>query len=254
MNGKNIVKRVAAFLMTAVMVLSLSGCELFARKTAYDLYSGAVNAMNEAGGFEADCKISVATSVASVDMSIDFNMNMQMNGENAKIYIDYVDDTEMVTSLFDGYTYLEIGDEIKFKVKNEDDDEFMADEGILPTLTEEMLEEVELVENEDGSTSFTVEVSYEDAENLLNLTEEGMEVVPGSIMLSMTFDENDVIKSMKLEFDVSMEEEGVAYTGTESIECEFINVGTAPEIKLNYPEDEYIDMSGLSDDILNDLA
>lgn len=254
MNGKNIVKRVAAFLMAAVMVLSLSGCELFARKTAYDLYSGAVNAMNEAGGFEADCKISVATSVASVDMSIDFNMNMQMNGENAKIYIDYVDDTEMVTSLFDGYTYLEIGDEIKFKVKNEDDDEFMADEGILPTLTEEMLEEVELVENEDGSTSFTVEVSYEDAENLLNLTEEGMEVVPGSIMLSMTFDENDVIKSMKLEFDVSMEEEGVAYTGTESIECEFVNVGTAPEIKLNYPEDEYIDMSGLSDDILNDLA
>lgn len=254
MNGKNIVKRVAAFLMAAVMVLSLSGCELFARKTAYDLYSGAVNAMNEAGGFEADCKISVATSVASVDMSIDFNMNMQMNGENAKIYIDYVDDTEMVTSLFDGYTYLEIGDEIKFKVKNEDDDEFMADEGILPTLTEEMLEEVELVENEDGSTSFTVEVSYEDAENLLNLTEEGMEVVPGSIMLSMTFDENDVIKSMKLEFDVSMEEEGVAYTGTESIECEFVNVGTAPEIKLNYPEDEYMDMSGLSDDILNDLA
>lgn len=254
MNGKNIVKRVAAFLMTAVMVLSLSGCELFARKTAYDLYSGAVNAMNEAGGFEADCKISVATSVASVDMSIDFNMNMQMNGENAKIYIDYVDDTEMVTSLFDGYTYLEIGDEIKFKVKNEDDDEFMADEGILPTLTEEMLEEVELVENEDGSTSFTVEVSYEDAENLLNLTEEGMEVVPGSIMLSMTFDENDVIKSMKLEFDVSMEEEGVAYTGTESVECEFVNVGTAPEIKLNYPEDEYMDMSGLSDDILNDLA
>lgn len=254
MNGKNIVKRVAAFLMTAVMVLSLSGCELFARKTAYDLYSGAVNAMNEAGGFEADCKISVATSVASVDMSIDFNMNMQMNGENAKIYIDYVDDTEMVTSLFDGYTYLEIGDEIKFKVKNEDDDEFMADEGILPTLTEEMLEEVELVENEDGSTSFTVEVSYEDAENLLNLTEEGMEVVPGSIMLSMTFDENDVIKSMKLEFDVTMEEEGVAYTGTESVECEFVNVGTAPEIKLNYPEDEYMDMSGLSDDILNDLA
>ena len=253
MNGKNIVKRVAAFLMTAVMVLSLSGCELFARKTAYDLYSGAVNAMNEAGGFEADCKISVATSVASVDMSIDFNMNMQMNGENAKIYIDYVDDTEMVTSLFDGYTYLEIGDEIKFKVKNEDD-EFMADEGILPTLTEEMLEEVELVENEDGSTSFTVEVSYEDAENLLNLTEEGMEVVPGSIMLSMTFDENDVIKSMKLEFDVTMEEEGVAYTGTESVECEFVNVGTAPEIKLNYPEDEYMDMSGLSDDILNDLA
>ena len=253
MNGKNIVKRVAAFLMAAVMVLSLSGCELFARKTAYDLYSGAVNAMNEAGGFEADCKISVATSVASVDMSIDFNMNMQMNGENAKIYIDYVDDTEMVTSLFDGYTYLEIGDEIKFKVKNEDD-EFMADEGILPTLTEEMLEEVELVENEDGSTSFTVEVSYEDAENLLNLTEEGMEVVPGSIMLSMTFDENDVIKSMKLEFDVTMEEEGVAYTGTESVECEFVNVGTAPEIKLNYPEDEYMDMSGLSDDILNDLA
>ena len=253
MNGKNIVKRVAAFLMAAVMVLSLSGCELFARKTAYDLYSGAVNAMNEAGGFEADCKISVATSVASMDMSFDFKVNIQMNGENAKIYIDYVDDTEMVTSLFDGYTYLEIGDEIKFKVKNEDD-EFMADEGILPTLTEEMLEEVELVENEDGSTSFTVEVSYEDAENLLNLTEEGMEVVPGSIMLSMTFDENDVIKSMKLEFDVNMEEEGVAYTGTESVECEFVNVGTAPEIKLNYPEDEYMDMSGLSDDILNDLA
>ena len=70
----------------------------------------------------------------------------------------------------------------------------------------------------------------------------------------MTFDENDVIKSMKLEFDVTMEEEGVAYTGTESVECEFVNVGTAPEIKLNYPEDEYIDMSGLSDDILNDLA
>ena len=58
----------------------------------------------------------------------------------------------------------------------------MDNEGILPTLTEEMLEEVELVENEDGSPSFTVEVSYEDAENLLNLTEEGMEVVPGSIM------------------------------------------------------------------------
>lgn len=250
---KNIVKRVAAFLAAAVMALSLCGCELFARKTAYEIYSEAVNTMNEAGGFEADCKISVAMSVTSVDMSIDFNMNMQMNGENAKIYIDYVDDTEMVTSLFDGYTYLEIGDEIKFKVKNEDD-EFMADEGILPTLTEEMLEEVELVENEDGSTSFTVEISYEDAESLLNLTEEGMEVVPDSIVLSMTFDENDVIKSMKLEFDVTMEEEGVAYTGTESVECEFINVGTAPEIKLNYSEDEYIDLSGLSDDILNDIA
>lgn len=253
MNGKNIVKRVAAFLMAAVMVLSLSGCELFARKTAYDLYSGAVNAMNEAGGFEADCKISVATSVASMDMSFDFKVNIQMNDDDVKISLDYLNDTEVVTAMVDGYTYLELGD-IKFKTQTEDDDEFMADEGILPTLTEEMLEEVELVENEDGSTSFTVEVSYEDAENLLNLTEEGMEVVPGSIMLSMTFDENDVIKSMKLEFDVTMEEEGVAYTGTESIECEFVNVGTAPEIKLNYPEDEYMDMSGLSDDILNDLA
>lgn len=253
MNGKNIVKRVAAFLMAAVMVLSLSGCELFARKTAYDLYSGAVNAMNEAGGFEADCKISVATSVASMDMSFDFKVNIQINDDDVKISLDYLNDTEVVTAMVDGYTYLELGD-IKFKTQTEDGDEPMDNEGILPTLTEEMLEEVEMVENEDGSTSFTVEVSYEDAENLLNLTEEGMEVVPGSIMLSMTFDENDVIKSMKLEFDVSMEEEGVAYTGTESIECEFVNVGTAPEIKLNYPEDEYIDMSGLSDDILNDLA
>ena len=99
-----------------------------------------------------------------------------------------------------------------------------------------------------------MEISYEDAESLLNLTEEGMEVVPDSIVLSMTFDDNAVIKSMQLEFDVTMEEEGVAYTGTESVECEFVNVGTAPEIKLNYPEDEYMDMSGLSDDILNDLA
>lgn len=253
MNGKNIVKRVAAFLMAAVMVLSLSGCELFARKTAYDLYSGAVNAMNEAGGFEADCKISVATSVASMDMSFDFKVNIQMNDDDVKISLDYLNDTEVVTAMVDGYTYLELGD-IKFKTQTEDGDEPMDNEVILPTLTEEMLEEVELVENEDGSTSFTVEVSYEDAENLLNLTEEGMEVVPGSIMLSMTFDENDVIKSMKLEFDVTMEEEGVAYTGTESVECEFVNVGTAPEIKLNYPEDEYMDMSGLSDDILNDLA
>lgn len=253
MNGKNIVKRVAAFLMAAVMVLSLSGCELFARKTAYDLYSGAVNAMNEAGGFEADCKISVATSVASMDMSFDFKVNIQMNDDDVKISLDYLNDTEVVTAMVDGYTYLELGD-IKFKTQTEDGDEPMDNEGILPTLTEEMLEEVELVENEDGSTSFTVEISYEDAESLLNLTEEGMEVVPGSIVLSMTFDENDVIKSMKLEFDVTMEEEGVAYTGTESVECEFINVGTAPEIKLNYSEDEYIDLSGLSDDILNDLA
>lgn len=250
---KNIVKKAAAFLMAAVMALSLSGCELFARKTAYEIYSEAVNTMNEAGGFEADCKISVAMSVASMDMSFDFKVNIQMNDDDVKISLDYLNDTEVVTAMVDGYTYLELGD-IKFKTQTEDGDEPIDNEGILPTLTEEMLEEVELVENEDGSTSFTVEISYEDAENLLNLTEEGMEVVPDSIMLSMTFDENDVIKSMKLEFDVTMEEEGVAYTGTESVECEFVNVGTAPEIKLNYSEDEYIDLSGLSDDILNDLA
>lgn len=72
MNKKIIRARQAAVVL--LVCLALCSCTLFNTLTAYSLYSKAFSELEKAGGYEADCQMSVKLEVLGQDLSTDTQM------------------------------------------------------------------------------------------------------------------------------------------------------------------------------------
>ena len=60
---KTIVKKAAIILMAVLTLASLSGCEFINVTTAYGLYSRSMEKIEDAGGYEADCTMSMTFDI-----------------------------------------------------------------------------------------------------------------------------------------------------------------------------------------------
>ncbi len=249
-------KRIIAITISAIILaLSLCSCAFLESATAYGLYSNAMKTIEKAGGFEADCTMTMGIELLGEMLEIESDMNMKQNGENSAIVTDsYGIVTEIV--LVDGVVYASVGDaKIKYTVPEDDyseegeEEDISSDIGIaeLPDLAKEVFENIDIIVNDDGTKSITISLDAESAKSLLGSMddidglEDGESVTFENVVLTMGFTEKNVLDTMSFSTDMVATVMGIDMTSKISAEYKFVNFGTAPEISAPADADNYID-------------
>lgn len=258
-------KRIIALTLSVVILaLCLSSCALLEAATAYGLYSKAVKTIEKAGGFEADCTITMGIELLGEMLEIESNMNMKQNGENSAVVTDsYGITTETV--LVDNVVYVNLaGAKTKYTVPEGDasaegeQGDVSSDIGVaeLPDLAKEVFENIEVIVNDDGTKAITISLDAESAKGLLGSmediegVEEGESVTFENIVLTMAFTDKNVLDTMSFSADLVATVMGLDMTSVISAEYKFINFGTAPEILAPADADSYTDGGEYSEDIV----
>lgn len=236
------------FSLTAAAVLlciSLAGCTLGKKLTAFGLYSRAAAKIAEAGGFEADCDVKM--SIGDLDETTAMNINIKQNGKDIEMSLASGGQNISRTVIIGRDLYLETAGDIKLKYALPESDtaavESVADG--LPKLAEDVFESVDVAENdEDGTKSVTVNISGETAAEMFgSFGQSGLEGMSfDSAEITMYFNKNDDLDSMKATAVGKMTVLGFELGVGVDADYRFVNFGEAPVIELPEDADEYTDM------------
>lgn len=258
-------RRIIAIAVSAVILaLSLCSCALLEAATAYGLYSKAMKTIEKAGGFEADCTITMGIELLGEMLEIESSMNMKQNGDNSAVVTEaYGITTESV--LVDDVVYVNLsGVKTKYTVPESDASaegeggDISSDIGVaeLPDLAKEVFENIEVLVNDDGTKAITIALDAESAKSLLGSmediegVEEGESVAFENIVLTMGFTDKNVLDTMSFSADLVATVMGFDMTSKITAEYKFINFGTAPEISAPADADSYTDGGVYSEDIV----
>lgn len=239
-------KKLLAIMLVAVMMLSLCSCALGKAVTAYSLYAKAVKTIEEAGGFEADCKITMSVEMFGESLDIPVNVNIKKNGEDYQLSTD-MGTGAIRTTYSGGYVYVDYDSEsgVRYSLATESEaaNELNAelDAYSIPKLTEELLEAVEIIENEDGTKAISVSLTAEQAQSMFGAAGIYEDFVFESIILTLNFTAENELSTMDIAVDGNMMILESELPGSIKCEYTFINFGTAPEITLALSPNQYED-------------
>lgn len=242
MNKKII--RVCQAAVLLLVCLALCSCTFFNALTAYGLYSQAAKKLEKAGGYEADCVMTMSFDILGEEISTSIPMNVKQNGDDVQSTTE-VSGEKVVSTRIGDTVYVEYdGAGIKYHVSEQNDestDEILGN-AELPQLSKEVFENIEIVNGENGSKSISIELDGDTAKQLLgSFLGESEALTLDNIAFEMVFDKKNNIENMKITCLATIEVMGVSTSGEVSADYTFINFGQAPEITLNYPESEYED-------------
>lgn len=227
-----------------LVCLALCSCTLFNSVTAYGLYSQAAEKLEKAGGYEADCRISFSMELMGEVYKTAINMNCKKNGDDAQC-IEDVGGEKLITTRIGNTIYIDDGETgIKYSVSGDEDDDAAAIFGSadIPVLSKEVFENVEIIKNDDGTKSVSVDIDKETAEKFFSRIFTGSD--DGSmdnISYTMVFNEKNDLKSIEIGCSVTVTDMGETSSSEISAVYTFVNLGEAPEITLNLNESEYED-------------
>ena len=238
-------KRATALLLTLAIVFSFTGCQLAELFSAYWLYSRAAKKLERAGGYEADCSMSMSFDILGESIeAANIVMKLMLNDGNSKT-VTYFKDETVTSTVLDGFVYVDYaGEKIRYTVTDSDSDsaDIYSGMAIAPKLEKEVFEEVEAVKLENGDRSITVNLNEENAMELLGSFMEGVDSVSlKDIAFTVVLTPKGEIRTTSVDCNAVMELLGMEITGRVSAEYSFINFGEAPEITLDSPAEEYID-------------
>lgn len=237
------IRRIASALLAIAVLASFAGCAALDALTAYGLYSGATKKLKKAGGCEVDCVMNISTDIFGESMDVSVEMNCKQNGNDIQTTVNLLDENVITTRLGDT-VYVEYEDS-KVKYHVEEGDGKTADNVLgnvdLPKLTKDILEDVEVVKDDNGNKTITV--SLGDESDLIKelLGSEYEDMTLEDVVIQIVFNKKNDIVTMKISGNTTMNVLGTTFGGTITAEYTFINFGTAPEISINYPADEYED-------------
>lgn len=242
---KRFISSAFALILSAV----LSGCAAFDAVTAYSLYSGAAKKLKKAGGYEADCALSMSFDVLD-GLESGINMNIKVNGDSAQLSAD-ISDNKIVTTYIGDTVYVESGETmIKYKGGSEDSKTLIEklSDGSIPKLSKVELEDLEVVKNDDGTRQITVRLNAETGKGALgsmfdsfgDLSVDLGEINFDEVTCTMLFDKKKNLSKMTMEctFETSILST-FKIGGKLTMDYSFLNFGTAPEIALLHPESDY---------------
>ncbi|MBQ8623909.1 MAG: hypothetical protein IJ424_06025 [Oscillospiraceae bacterium] len=242
-------KKLISLVLVAALMLSLSSCAFLEAATAYGLYSKAMKTIEKAGGYEADCTMTMVMNLLGEELEMAYDMNVKQNGENMQMFMDIEGvSTEMV--MVDNTVYISAEDQkIKYSVTSEEQSEEIADSmgtANLPDLTEDFFENIDVIESEDGTKTITLALDNETAKEIMGIVNEQSDELGGTvelenIFLTMKFTEKNVLDLMTLDCDMAVSTMGIEMEVGMSIEYKFVNLGTAPEIVVPEDADSYTD-------------
>lgn len=232
-------KRIIAVILVITLALTaLSGCALKKKLTAFGLYSKAVSTIRDAGGMEADCAMVMDLSLLSVEM----NMNIKMNGDDSEITLSMGGEQLTKTTTVGDTVYIEASG-IKTCMPKEESSHLTKDEiSALPKLTEDMFNDIEIVEDENGGKALTVSIGGDTLSSVFeSFSSEALEGISfNDAEVTMYFNSDDEIESMHVDSNAEMSSMGLSMKMNIVIDYTFINLGTAPEINVPEDADEYV--------------
>lgn len=238
-------------LATALVILAttLSGCALTKKLTAFGLYSRAVLAIREAGGFEADGTVTATFDQDLIEnANIKMNFNLKKNGDDSRIQLTMANALLSTKTVIGEDVYVEtLGQKLRYTRTESSSEKAPGsfDASIIPDIAEEIFKSIDIIESDDGSKSVTVIIDDDTLYDLVaqmtqgNLSKEsGIEFDDATV--TMKFDENNDLDAMQISSDISYELLKIfELHGNLTIDCRFINIGTAPQISAPDDAEEY---------------
>ncbi len=223
------------------MTLTLSGCALFDTVTAYGLYSRATSKLEKAGGYNADCVMSITFDILGESLTSETVMNIKENSTGTQITTDIDGDTIVSTYIGDK-VYVEYNDSLVYYTVTDSDTAESAGDINLPELAKDIFDNINVVRNDDGTKQIAIVLESEDAESILgSFVSELEDLTFDDIIYTMLFDQDNDLYMMTLSCSASIEVLGYTLTGYVTAEYTFIDFGTAPEFELGYDENEFED-------------
>ena len=235
------------FAVAAAVVIaaaSLSGCSLGKKLTAFGLYSRAASKIANAGGFETDCDITFGMrdlEIASVTMK----MNLKQNGSDSQYTLMQNGSPVSTTTVIDRELYTDTaGVKLKYTLPEDAVSKNVSEISALPKLAEEVFDSVDVIEDESGGKSVTVNITGETAGQLLgDLTGSGFESLSfESADVTMNFNGENDLEGMTVTAKANVTVLGFTLGADMTADYRFLNFGEAP--KIGPPEDaeDYLDM------------
>ncbi|MCD7785240.1 MAG: hypothetical protein LUH18_06635 [Oscillospiraceae bacterium] len=234
-------KRVISIILIVTITLTLCSCSFFDALTAYGLYSRAVKKLAKAGGYNADCVMTISFDILGETLSMDTVMNIKENETGTQITTE-IGDENVISTYIDDKVYVEYGDMLVcYTVTDSESSESVGDVNI-PELAEELFENISVTKNDDGTKQIAIVLESEDAESILGSFVSDLEDLAfDDIIYIMIFDKNNDLSEMTLSCSASMDVLGYTMTGYVTAEYTFIDFGATPEFELGYDESEYED-------------
>ncbi|MCC8196039.1 MAG: hypothetical protein LIO49_04410 [Ruminococcus sp.] len=242
-----IFRKLISIVLIATVTLCLGGCSFFDTLTAYGLYSRAVSKLEKAGGYDADCVMSISFDILGEMLTSETVMNIKENSTGTQIVTEM--DGETITSTYtDDKVYVEYGDTLIFYTVTDSDSTESIGDANLPKLTEDIFDNISVVKNDDGTKQIAIVLESEDAESILgSFVADLDDLTFDDIIYTMIFDSSNDLYMMTLSCSASMGVLGYTITGYVTAEYTFIDFGTAPEFDLGHDESEFEDGGEYSD-------
>ncbi len=240
-------KKIIRACQTAVVLLvclALCSCTLFDAMTAYGLYSKAFKKLEKAGGYEAECQLSVNIGVMGQDIPTTTEMIYRKNGDNIQSVMKVLG-SEITSTRIGDTIYVDNGKTgMKYSLPEQEDGEAADVLGgaNIPVLAKDVFENIDVVKNEDGTKTVTIALDNETAMKYLgDVFSREESVALNNIVFSMIFNKKNDLQGMKISCSFEAEEMGVALSGDVSADYTFVNFGEVPEITLGLDESKYKD-------------
>ncbi|MCD7823866.1 MAG: hypothetical protein LUG86_07630 [Oscillospiraceae bacterium] len=232
-------RRTLSIILIATVALTLCSCSLFDTVTAYGLYSRAVKKLAKAGGYNADCVMTMSFDILGETISTDTEMNIKENSTGTQITTE-IDGEEIISTFIDEKVYVEYSDTlVYYTVADSDSTESIGDVNI-PELAEEIFENISVTVNDDGTKQIAIVLESENAESILGSFVSDLEdLVFDDIIYIMIFDKNNNLSLMTLTCSASIDVLGYTMTGYVNAVYTFIDFGTVPEFELGHDESEF---------------
>ena len=234
-------KRITSIVLIVVVTLSLSACSLFDTLTAYGLYSKAVSKLEKAGGYNADCVMSITFDILGETITSETVMNIKENSTGTQIVTE-MDDETITSTYIDDKVYVEYGDSLIYYTVVDSDSTESIGNADLPDLAKDIFDKINVIKNDDGTKQIAIVLESEDAESILgSFVTDLDDLTFDDIIYTMLFDSNNDLYMMTLSCSASIDVLGYTMTGYVTAEYTFIDFGTAPEFDLGHDESEFED-------------
>lgn len=254
-------KKIVSLLLTLCMLVTLGALASCGEKSAAEIVNAALEKTNALDSYAADMALDISMSVSGVTMDIPMNIEMKAAGIksgapviSAAMTMEMLGISVAMDIYSDGeWMYIDaLGEKYKMSMADAsgeyDYTEYM--DSMLVALPEDMLADKELIKNEDGSQSITIEIPsetftelYGDLVTQMNSTSTGAALEDISItdaVVTITV-ADEYVKSYDISFGMTMNVSGTETTAEAKAVLTIKDPGTdvtvtAPEGLEDYAE------------------
>ncbi len=232
-------KKTLSVLLAVTLTFALSGCSFSDTLTAYGLYSRAVTKLAKAGGYNADCVMTITFDILGESITTETVMNIKENSAGTQVETD-MDGETIISTYIDDIVYVEYGDTLAYYTVTDSGATESIGDASLPEFAKDIFDNINVVKNDDGTKQIAIVLESENAESILgSFVSDLDDLTFDDIIYMMFFDKNNDLYMMTLTCSASMDVLGYTMTGYVTAEYSFINFGTAPEFDLGHDESEY---------------